>query len=384
MSILDFIDIVQREEDCSIVIYGCSQIGLHLMKQLKRLIKNNKILLFDKDPQKQGKRIDGIYVVDSEFLIHNSKSLYFIICSNRYADEMMDYLRTIKINSEQILLAEQVLNEKQNVQEMILAKRRPRKDIRLVTDLAEHCNLNCQSCDHFSPLAKEAYTDILEFEKEMKKMSEIVGNNLSVLSLEGGEPLLNKEIDKFLGIARNFFPFATIKIITNGILLKNMPAVFWEECRKNDILIETTVYPINLNYEELKEIANSKGVHLRYYNEGEKIKKTWKKPLDIDGMQNKYESFEHCLLANGYCAMLKHGKLYPCTMLPNLESFNKFYGTNMLVSSKDYLEIEKLNNIDEIYDFLCNPVPACRYCKAKEYEYGIPWKQTSYDISEWI
>ncbi|MCH5322196.1 MAG: hypothetical protein J1E31_01265 [Helicobacter sp.] len=41
--------------------------------------------------------------------------------------------------------------------------------------LAEHCNLNCFSCSHFSQLADEEYTDLASFEKDMKQLALICG-----------------------------------------------------------------------------------------------------------------------------------------------------------------------------------------------------------------
>ena len=34
---------------------------------------------------------------------------------------------------------------------------RKREEFLLEVNLADHCNLNCQCCDHFSPLAKECF-----------------------------------------------------------------------------------------------------------------------------------------------------------------------------------------------------------------------------------
>jgi uncharacterized Fe-S cluster-containing radical SAM superfamily protein len=37
--------------------------------------------------------------------------------------------------------------------------------------IAEHCNLNCIGCDHFSPLATEEYPDIHSFEQDMERLA---------------------------------------------------------------------------------------------------------------------------------------------------------------------------------------------------------------------
>ena len=48
--------------------------------------------------------------------------------------------------------------------------------------LVEHCNLNCKSCDNYSPIAKEEYLDIKSFENDMKRMRELF-SNISLIRL---------------------------------------------------------------------------------------------------------------------------------------------------------------------------------------------------------
>lgn len=92
--------------------------------------------------------------------------------------------------------------------------------------LAEHCNLNCRGCDHFCPLAKPAYTDLNVFQRDFKRLSELFHMEAGEIHLLGGEPLLNPQVEEFCKIARKNFPKATINIITNGILLPEMPDSF--------------------------------------------------------------------------------------------------------------------------------------------------------------
>jgi hypothetical protein len=41
--------------------------------------------------------------------------------------------------------------------------------------LAEHCNLNCAGCDHFSPLAAEEYASLETVKKDMARLAELTG-----------------------------------------------------------------------------------------------------------------------------------------------------------------------------------------------------------------
>ncbi|MDR0644388.1 MAG: radical SAM protein [Treponema sp.] len=130
------------------------------------------------------------------------------------------------------------------------------------THIVEHCNLNCSSCCHFSPLAHKEYLDPSVFENDCKRISELT-KELRYLRLLGGEPLLHPQINDFFDIARKHFPGSPIQLTTNGILLPKMPDAFWENCIRNDIEVNVTDYPINIHFERVSHWKN-KGVNLNY------------------------------------------------------------------------------------------------------------------------
>jgi molybdenum cofactor biosynthesis enzyme MoaA len=46
--------------------------------------------------------------------------------------------------------------------------------------LTDHCNLNCKGCSHFCSIANENYLSMESFLKDMKRLSEIFRNYLSI------------------------------------------------------------------------------------------------------------------------------------------------------------------------------------------------------------
>ena len=60
--------------------------------------------------------------------------------------------------------------------------------------LSDHCNLNCQMCNHFSPIAVPKSLKLSEFKKDIQKLSKLTKGALGTLYLMGGEPLLNPEL----------------------------------------------------------------------------------------------------------------------------------------------------------------------------------------------
>lgn len=251
--------------------------------------------------------------------------------------------------------------------------------------LVEHCNLNCQGCNHYSPLAEKEFMDIEVFKRDFARMAELTGGDVKFINLLGGEPLLHNQLLDFFPIARQYFPNPTLNLVTNGILLPSQSEEFWEACKKYKITICVTKYPLkNINWDKIEEKLAYYDIPIVYWgvNKNEPIKYSWLFPMDVDGNQDATTNFLDCRDANK-CIFLRDGKLFTCVEPPNIHHFNKYFGTDIKVTEKDYIDIYKVNDIKEILDFLAKPIPFCKYCNVKARKYHIPWDRSKKDISEW-
>ncbi len=322
--------------------------------------------------------------------LHNEidKHLSTITCLQEKIDEqastITDLQDKIVKDENQIIQMKRTIdcNEQKFLNSLIRIT--PQVSLRsIVYHLADNCNLRCWGCDHFAPLAEENYVDINIFESDIKRLSELLNQRLQIIKLMGGEPLLNKQINEFMCIARKHFPHTRIEIVTNGILLSTKKGDFWNCCREQNITIVITKYPLEINYDKIQDIANSYNVGVELYgNTGEAIKTSYHIPLDVEGKQNPIENFLNCFHANN-CVMLKQGKIYPCTVAPNIEHFNKYFGYNIPLGPNDGLDIYKANSEKEILDYLSRPMEFCKYCAVKNRTFGHPWSQSNKNISEW-
>lgn len=251
--------------------------------------------------------------------------------------------------------------------------------------LADHCNLNCKGCDNFSPIAPERYTDIGVFERDLRRIKEIMQDNISELLLLGGEPLLNKKINDYFSIARDIFQDLNIdiSIVTNGILLPNMPDDFWECCSKNSITVSYTKYPILLDWKKIERKASSFGVNLLKYGRGEDVEKTLQfDPFDILGNQDIKSNFKNCFHANK-CIQLREGKLYTCNIRAYADIFCEKFGVNMELSTDDYLDIYSRVSVDEVFTFLSEPISFCKYCYIEKRNEGHVWRGGKEGLSKY-
>jgi len=267
-------------------------------------------------------------------------------------------------------------------------RERKRKKLRFSVHLVDHCNLNCKCCDNFSCIADEKYHDITSIENDFRRICELAKGKLQLIRLSGGEPLLHPKLLNILDITYKYFPKTDIELVTNGILLQKQTDDFWLSLKKNNIKLMITRYPLpppnKLPYKKIEQSAKHFNVLLKYNDDTAIKQKTMHKmPLDLAGSQNPQESFYLCYKANT-CIMLDDGKIYTCATIPYIKYFNKQFKTDIKTCDKDYIDIYKVNNIDEIFDFLCKPMPFCRYCNTKEPKYGIDWSVSNKNISEWI
>jgi hypothetical protein len=182
-------------------------------------------------------------------------------------------------------------------------------------------------------------------------------------------------------LTRKYLPMSQIEIATNGVLLSKQSNFFWEECNRNKINLIITPYPIKLNMECVLEIATRYNVQLSYFYVGDK-NVFMKIPLDIKSRTNYRKNYDRCMSSN--CATLRAGKLYGCYRAYCASFFNGYFGQNFTVSEKDYIDIYKVETVDEILDFECKPTPFCRYCDIDNMKFGIEWGIRNKEIREWV
>jgi MoaA/NifB/PqqE/SkfB family radical SAM enzyme len=292
-----------------------------------------------------------------------------------YRESMLKDLRKLNIKNENII-------DKIHLQ--LIRRTHLHK---LQVNITDHCNLNCAGCSTFSPLVKEPlFADFDIFDSDMARMSSLLRmfppDNLFIT---GGETLLNPDICLFLKSAKKHFSKTMITLLSNGILLPKMPDSFWNTCRENKIgLLITRYTKIKFNYDQLPIIASKHNVEFSFFgSEFEHGDESWNIALNPLGNQEPYESFTNCFMAND-CISLRNGKLYPCPIIPNIDFFNKSFGTNMQPCSNDYIDIYKAKNMQEILEFLAKPIPFCKYCNANKRTYDSSWHVSKREIGEWV
>lgn len=256
--------------------------------------------------------------------------------------------------------------------------------------VVEHCNLNCKMCSHFSCIAEEEYLEPACLERDMARLAQLFDCGVNRIRLLGGEPLLHPQLPLLLEISRKYFPQNRIELVTNGVKLAEQSEVFWETCRRCQIVVLCSEYPISINYRDLERLATEKGVS--YQTERVSRNNQHCLPLKLDlltGPENRsrgrraaMENFCRCFLVNT-CISLYQGKLFPCAVACNIRHFNRFFHKELPISKHDYIDIHEVQSAEEIIRFLSRPIPFCQFCDVPNRKFGLMWGPTERDIKEW-
>jgi uncharacterized radical SAM superfamily Fe-S cluster-containing enzyme len=259
----------------------------------------------------------------------------------------------------------------------------------LEVNLADHCNLNCQMCDHFSPVADKTFLDYDQYVRDIKRLAELTGNHIGGIMFQGGEPLLNNHLADFIRITREVFPNAFIDLFTNGILLldweKHFSVNIWEVFREYSVKIKLTEYPIGIDFSGIRENENKYSVLIDRIWEQDNTNKICrhmlKHPFDLHGKQDAYQ-FISCHQLNE-CSTLENGRIYICPMAAHVHHFNKCFHKNLYVSEADSIDIYKVESFEEIAEFVTHRIPFCKYCAVSKRKVE-DWKQSDHYQDEWV
>ena len=244
--------------------------------------------------------------------------------------------------------------------------------------LVDNCNLNCAYCDHFSPLAEEKFHSIDSILDDFKKLKKIF-DNIGKIYILGGEPLLHPDILEIFAPIRKIYPKSKIAIITNGILLNKQNDTFWKQLKENNITLSMTHYPINVDYEKYIEKCNSMGIKVCYF--GLDRNKMQNMNLDIKGKRNKTKAFMQCTRKK--CHFLSNGKLYLCTLVPNVKFLNKYFNLNFKVQKSDYIDLNKIKSASKINKIFSKPIDFCAYCNDEKVKF-CSYHVSKREKSEWV
>ena len=236
------------------------------------------------------------------------------------------------------------------------------------THITEACNLKCRGCSHFSVFAKPKHKDLGEFDREFKRLSEI--EEVGVIRLMGGEPLLNPNFMEYLRIARKYFPDTYIALVTNGILGHKLEPHVDE---LNELKIDVTISDYHLD-------KQNKNIHTQLHEKGN----LYNISLDPSGSQDKDIAYMFCDIRMYEWFYYMDGRFYPCCIAGTIHDFWNHFGLDWGIKQEDLGIDIFTHTAQEIEDFLHQPCELCKYCDTvRRQQTYAPFSISTGDIKEW-
>lgn len=264
------------------------------------------------------------------------------------------------------------------VHDYYLKKNKKRHLSQVEFHIVDHCNLNCAYCDHFTPLAPEWYADINKIIADFHQMAKIY-DSIGKIYVLGGEPLLHPQLLDIFKPLKEIFPDSEVTLITNGILLAAQKDIFWETLAQYNISLSMTKYPINVDYEKFLQKCQDYNIKSYFFagerNEMYPTQLNYKKDTNID------TAYRRCTRKR--CHFLRDGKLYLCTLTPNIPFLNNHFKLDFKIDKKDYIDIYKTTSFSKINRFLTAPIPFCAYCSKDEWK-KVTYKHSAKELEEWV
>lgn len=237
-----------------------------------------------------------------------------------------------------------------------------REPLHIEFNLTDYCNLNCKGCSHYSPVASEVYEDLETLDYSMKTVAGAANVDLlESVYLIGGETLLYPRLIEAMHLARKHFPYIAIKIFTNGLLLPKMNEEFWKACRETGCIIALTRYPVKFDYDKVETLCRAEGVAIEVFGDRSQEASFFKLPLDPERKQKGWLSHFRCISYG--CITVENDKIFPCSQAACVGHLNRKFGTEFEWRKGDFIHIEDLTDIRQLYRLRNRPVPFCKYCK---------------------
>lgn len=233
--------------------------------------------------------------------------------------------------------------------------------------LVDFCNLNCKGCTHFSPLFDRQIPNTNARLRDVENVKRIF-SKIHILSLMGGEPLLNPDVQKYIEQTRKILPDSAIQLVTNGLLLLQIDKKVLQYIKSQNVqVIISECEPTHKIIDKIVELLEHYEIDytIRPYEK----KQGFCKPLSL-----KTDSiYERKCISNG-CVQIWEGKMACCPTLMYIHKFNEKFNQNLPqegIYDISYLQECGKDLLSKLYD----RVPLCDYCV----ENTIMWERCSAD-----
>lgn len=355
-----------------IAIYGAGKCGEYILQKIKTC-KNSKIecsLIIDNNSNYYGGSGDELVVNLKHFINSYYKNVEGVLIAVEdilVAQEMVVTLLNNNFDKMYLLPADTwkarlpVLDTNGEWRSYIKYYKLHKPILPYVEyHVSDYCNLKCKRCGHYSNLvAEKIFPNIEEFQESLDGLSKRF-ENIRIFRLMGGEPFVNPDLDLYIYKVRDKFPYADIRIVSNGLLLSKVSKRIVNSIKECGAVIDISQYPPTRDkVEDILEFIEENQLK---FTIGREVKRFFSQ-LSESGSENLWEVFSNCYSKT--CYFLRNNRLYPCPSVALTFENRVFLDLDIseeIVVKNSFDLINGEENGWEILRKLANPNDFCRYC----------------------
>lgn len=247
--------------------------------------------------------------------------------------------------------------------------------------IADHCNLNCKGCNHFSPLVKDkVFPELEKVVSDLKRIREVV-DVIDWIAILGGEPLLNPNWKAYAKVTRELWENSYISIFTNGLLVRRLSDEDIAFLKEWDIAITISLYKINWGIiDEIICWLREKGVKCKVDMAGGPICE-FTSSFNLDSHDDYIEKRKMCTQK---CTCIRDGKMTPCAPMMFVNTFNDYFNKSLPEEKPVDIWAEDFT-FETLRNGLNKPMEICKFCDRSSVK---KWENASHKnelhIEDWL
>lgn len=394
MSLKNFSDFDHKSLNNKVVIFGAGTIGRLTDLALKKCgIESQQFV--DSDPRKQGKKVQNKKIISPDDLKKYDTETTHVFVACNYFSSVVPFLKKNKFKNfykvtdvlkkidpyklyneiDMDMLFSKLLplklernldfyNEMANKEDYITNDKLVLKSIDV--QITEKCSLKCKDCSNLMQYYKKPVDS--DYDLLVSSMDKIMSSVdfIDELRVLGGDPFMNKELNKIINTLVTYKNVGRIVVYTNARFMpKNQNLDYLKQPR---VILDVTNYgEASAATDKFVEYAKKEGIAYSVNNCN-----TWQDCGRIVPKSKKTEKelehqFNNC--CNSDLVSLLHGKLYRCPFSANgvnLRAFeaNKDDEINLTDNSIGKKELrDKIMHLSFGKKYLT----ACRFCNGRDY-----------------
>lgn len=245
------------------------------------------------------------------------------------------------------------------------------------------CNLKCKRCIECSNIATEE--NVLDIDLFIRSLDGLKRkfSGVGYIFIKGGEPFLNPNVEQYVEEARKRFPYAVIRIITNGLLLPKIDRGVFDVIRNCGVQIGVSEYPPTRKMmDQILEIGSENGIEI--YIENEIYIEEFEKNLSYTN-EDYITAWKNC--NDSECHLMANGRIYTCSVMVRNYEWQNYFGLHISEEELEECSADILCGAEDGWEILAKigaPAKVCKYCSIKPE--CLPWEISDKHVQkeDWI